>query len=225
MSQRRQIAARAYAALGRNKRRNPAVQHFAKSVDNFSPHSGKTFGKRIGAQQHHGADLGRGQWLAHPNRVRPHQINLHFPYLLARNAHVTEFAYASRNRIRNFVARDQGVHYRASPPNAGASIAIQKHGPSTDRHFAHRFGSKLIAVDVKCFQGICRSAFRNKYDSHSSAPIAARNALMYFSGRGTFFISGSTTMCVVSPSASSVPSSARTSSYSNCTRDSRMYFK
>jgi len=87
---------------------------------------------------------------------------LHFSYLLARNAHITEFAYAGRYRIRNFVARDQGVHYRASPPNAGASIGIQKHGPSVDGHFAHRFWSKLVAVDVKCFQGICKSTFRDE---------------------------------------------------------------
>ena len=34
---------------------DPAVQHFAKCVDHNWPHAGMAFGKRVRAQQHHGA--------------------------------------------------------------------------------------------------------------------------------------------------------------------------
>src|SRR5580693_1350916 len=228
MGQRRQITACTHAALRRDKWRDAPVQHLAKCVDDDSPHARESLGKGIGAQQHHGSDLGCGQRLAHSHGVRAHQIDLHFANLLARNAHVAEFAYTGRNRVRNFVAGDQRVDNGASTVYSRSSIRVEQHWPMLDSDFPHRFQSKIVAVDVKCFQGICRSAFQIiTYSSQMSLfiPIAARNALTYFSGSGTFFISGSTTMCVVSPSASSVPSSARTNSYSNCTRDSRIYFK
>jgi hypothetical protein len=84
---------------------------------------------------------------------------LHFTYLLARNPHIAEFAYAGCDRIRDLVARDQCVHYRARPNHASASIRMQKHRPPLDSDFPHRFRSKVITVNVKCFQGICGSAF------------------------------------------------------------------
>ena len=59
MRQRRKVSAGTNASLRRDVRRGPAIQHLANPVDDNRAHARVTFGKRIGAQKHHGARLGR----------------------------------------------------------------------------------------------------------------------------------------------------------------------
>ena len=84
MRQRRQISARAHAALRGHQRSDAAIQHFAKRVDDGRAHAGVALGQRIGAQQHHGASLRDGKRLAHADRVGAHQVDLQFADLVSR---------------------------------------------------------------------------------------------------------------------------------------------
>src|SRR3984957_20232887 len=223
MSQGSQITAGADAALRRNKRRDAAVEHLAKRVNSLGAHPGETFGKRIRAQQHHGANLSRGQRRPNTHGVRSHQVDLHFANLLTRNTDIAQLSHAGCDRVGNCVACDKRIHHCPGTVHRCACVRIEKHRPPLRSDFPHLVQSQIVAVNMKCLQEIL-AGFQLDY-SHASVSIAARNAVTYLAGRGIFFISPSTTMWVVSPSATKVPSSARISSYSNWIRDSRMYFK
>ena len=106
MSQRSQIAARAYAALRRHNWGNATVQHFAKCVDDDGPHAGMSLCQRIRPQQHHGASLRDRKRFADSDRVRAHQVDLQFANLFAGNAYVAESAHAGGDGIGDFVAGD-----------------------------------------------------------------------------------------------------------------------
>ena len=135
-------------------------------------------------------------------RVRAHQVDLQFANLVADNAHVAELAHAGGDGVGDFVAGDDLIDHGARPVHSLARVRRQEHGTAFGRDFAHRFQREIVAVNVKCVQESFPSCF----------PKAARKAFKYFSGRAAIFISASVTICVVSPSASSVPSSARRNS-------------
>ena len=142
-----------------------------------------------------------------PDRVRAHQVDLQLANLVAGDAHVAEFAHARGDGIGEFVAGDDVVNHGARTIHGLARVGRQAApGVVSVRDFAHRFQSKIVTVDVKCVQEkfpVSLSSIERIF------PCCAECFQILFRQRGTF-ISGSVTMCVVSPSASSAPSSART---------------
>ena len=85
----REISTCAYAALGRNERRDSAVQEFADRVDDRRPHAGVAFRKRVGSQQHHSARLGNRKRLTNSDGMGANEIDLQLANLVGRDAHVT----------------------------------------------------------------------------------------------------------------------------------------
>src|SRR5580658_2215474 len=130
------------------------------------------------------------------------QVDLQFANLVAHNAHVTELSHASGNRVGHFVTRDDFVDHGAGLVHGLARVSRQEHRTPFGCNFTHRFQSKIVTINVKCVQERFPSCF----------PTAARNTVIYLSGSAAIFILSSVTMCVVSPSASSVPSSTRRNS-------------
>ena len=68
-----------------------------------------TLGERIRPQQHHGARFCDGERFAYSDRMRAHQVDLQFANLIAGDAHVAQFAHASRDRVSEFVAGNNFV--------------------------------------------------------------------------------------------------------------------
>ena len=217
MRQRSQIAARAHAALRRHHRSDAAVEHFAERVDDDGPHARVPLGERIRPQQHHGAGFRDGERFAHADRMRAHQVDLQFANLLAGDAHVAQFADAGGDGVGDLVAGDDLIDDRACLVDRFPRVRREQDGAAFGRDFADRFERQIVSVDVECVQWVPRGMFRTfsalrATIRESYFAIAARNAVRYFSGSAATFIFESVTMCVVSPSASNVRPSARTSS-------------
>src|SRR5262252_6747331 len=135
-----------------------------------------------------------------------HQVDLQFADLISGDVHITEFSNAGSDRVRNLVVRYQRVDHRARPIHRSPRIGIEQHGPPFKRNLVHCFYGEVVAIDVKSFQESFQFLISYCF------PAARRNTPAYFSGRELTFISLSITIWVVSASASSVPSEARTSS-------------
>src|SRR5258708_6944396 len=99
--------------------------------------------------------------------------------------------------------------------------ACRASGDSSAARRASILATSTTSSSVRSFP-LMWSAFRKVprempqrlvFDWRNYFPIAARNAVKYFSGKAATFIFESVTMWVVSPSATSALLSARTSSY------------
>ncbi len=159
---------------------------------------------------------GDRQRFAHADRVRADQVDLQFANLVASNAHVAEFSDAGGDGVSDLVAGDNLVDDGACQVHGLPRVGREQDRAArfNGRDFAHGFEREIVSVDVKCVQKdvpALRALPATKTRKHYFA-IAARNAVKYFSGSAATFIFESVTMCVVSPSASSVRLSARTSS-------------
>src|SRR5438105_1863230 len=83
-------------------------------VDDGGAYSGKTFGKRVGAQQHHGADFRLGKRFTHPGAVRANQVDLQFADLWVRDAHVGQLTDPGSNGVGDTIMRHLRVYNGAS---------------------------------------------------------------------------------------------------------------
>ena len=76
MRERREVAGRADGALRWNHRDALRVEHRAERFDGTWAHAAKSFGERVGAQQHHRARFGFAERSADAASVRAHEIDL-----------------------------------------------------------------------------------------------------------------------------------------------------
>ena len=143
--------------------------------------------------------------------VGAHQVDLQLANLVAGNADVGQFAHAGGDGVRHAVFRDQRVHHRAGAIDSLAGIGIKQDGTALDRHFPDRFESQIFSVDVQGFQASFRFPVSGFKGNLISPPLREILSEM-LGGSCAGFIFASRIMCVVSPSASSSPSLARTSS-------------
>ena len=141
-----------------------------------------------------------------------HQVDLQFADLVAGNADVAKFAHPGGDGVRHAVFRDQRIHHRARAIDRLAGIGIEQDGAALDRDFADRFESQIFAVDVEGFQESFWFPVSGFKCGALISPLLPGMPSECSAGSGAGFIFASRIMCVVSPSASSSPSSARSSS-------------
>src|SRR5215470_16538780 len=161
------------------------------------------FGQRVCAQEHHCPSGGHRKGSPDANCVGSHQIDLQRADLVTGDADVTEFSDASGDRVGDFIRCDDLIDDSPGVVHQLARIRSEEHGATFVGDFAYGFQSQIASVNVQCVQEI-------SVDSYF--PAAARKTVRYLPGKAATFIFESVTICVVSPSASNVPLSARASS-------------
>src|SRR6185437_8746298 len=169
MSQWGQIAACAYAALGRNYRMDFAADHLTKQVDDIRPYAGEAFGQRVGAQHHHRACLSLAERFTYAGRMRTNQVELELAVLSRFNVHITEFAYARGDGVRYAVFADELVYHRPSRVNFLARIRRQHDRPVVIHDFTEVVERQVISIQLERIHELCVWRVRAK-------------AFMYFSG-------------------------------------------
>ena len=87
--------------------------------------------------------------------MRAYKVDLQLANLLADVMHIAQFADASRDCVRNFIIGDERVNDGTSTVDGLARVGIEENGPANVglRHFAHRFESEIVSVDVQGLQG------------------------------------------------------------------------
>ncbi len=113
VGERRQIAARAHAALRRNHGRDAAIEKIAEALGYQGTDAGVAFGKHVGADQHHGAHNLARERLADAHAVRADDIALELVELVARDAHIGEQPHAGIDRINGIVAGGEAIDERS----------------------------------------------------------------------------------------------------------------
>src|SRR4029077_1285630 len=99
---------------------------------------------------------------------------------------------------------DYLVDHRARQVHGLASIRREQYRLARYCDLAHILQSEIVSSEMQSVQKSPR-VIRH-------FPVAARNTLRYLSGKAETFISEFVTICVVSPSASTVPVLARVNS-------------
>ena len=85
------------------------------------------------------------------------EVELQFADLVAGNADVTEFAHAGGDGVGNLVVGNKCIDYGPRLIDSGASVRSKEDGAVRDGHFADRFESQIITVDMKGVQGNIQS--------------------------------------------------------------------
>ena len=161
------------------------------------------FSQRVRAQEHHRASRWNGKRVPDSDGVGPHQIDLQLANLITSDSNIAEFSHACGDRVSNFVGRDDFIDDRSGVINRFSCIRRQKHRSALIGDFTYSFERQIVSVNVQCVQ---------EFPIEDYFPAAARKTVKYLTGKAATFIFESVTMCVVSPSASKVPFSARASS-------------
>ena len=201
-----QVSAGSYASLRRHQRSDAAVQHFASRIDHDCRARRSSPWQASWRATASWREFPHGERFAHADRMRTHQVDLQFANLIAGDADIAQFADAGRDGVGDFVARDELVDDCAQPDSRLARIRREQ----TARR--RSTATSRTASSVRSFPLMWR-AFK------SSPDVWVRNGLLRhcfpeclqdtFPAAAETFIFESVTMCVVSPSASSVSVSAR----------------
>src|ERR1019366_8484610 len=146
--------------------------------------------------------------------MRTHQVQLQSSVLGGRNSDIAQFADAGGHRISESICRDNIFNDRTRPVHSRTCIRIEQYRPIFVYHLTQVIQRQGISCDMQSFHSasVCASAAR---------PATVRKTLIYFSGKGDFSIFALTATCVLSPSASSRPSSARSTWYWKVMSDER----
>ncbi len=115
----------------------------------IGPHAGKTFGQRIGSQQHHGPGYVLGQRFADSHRVGADQVQLELANVLAGDAHVGEMTNTGIDRVGDPLVLHQIVDDGAGAFDGSAGFRLQQHRAALIHQLAHVFQSQVVAVDMK----------------------------------------------------------------------------
>jgi hypothetical protein len=92
MGERRQIAARAHTAAGRDNRRDTSIQEIAKTTGDERTDPGETFRKNIRPDQHHGTHFESVHRLANASRMRTNHVSLQRFEIVVRDADIRKQA-------------------------------------------------------------------------------------------------------------------------------------
>ncbi len=183
-----------------------AVQHLAERIDNDAAHSRTAFRQRVRSQQDHCPADRLAEGFADPDGMRTHQVQLQGSVLGGRNPHIAQFADAGRNRIGETVGCNHVLNYGTRPVHGGTCVRIEQNRTIFEDHLTQVIQRQGIPCDMQSFHSasVCASV---------TWPATVRKTLMYFSGKGAFSIFALTATWVLSPSASSRPSSVRSTWY------------
>src|SRR5664279_799528 len=128
-----------------------AIQHLAECVDNHSANSGTALGKRVGAQEHHGADDFVAKWRAHAHRVRPHEVYLEFANVVGRDAHVAQLADTGGDSVGQAIVCHQVFDDGASAIHSHAGFRLEHYGTPVIHDGGDVFQGEIVAVDMEYF--------------------------------------------------------------------------
>ena len=103
MRERRQVAGGADAAVPRDRRMHPPVDHVAKEVDDLGPNTGSACGEGVGTQNEDRAHDVRGKRWPDAGGVAAQEIALERAELVVRNAHGREVAESGVDAINGIV--------------------------------------------------------------------------------------------------------------------------
>ena len=110
-----------------------------------------------------------------PTACERTRLTLQLANLISDDVHIAQLADAGRNCVRNFIVGDESVDDRASAVDGLACVGIEENG-SADvglRHFAHRFESEIVSVDVQGLQG-SSPVLSSQFSIFGRSPSAAR---------------------------------------------------
>ena len=110
MGQRRQIAARAHAALLGDLGVQLGVEHAYQEIHDVRPAAGMAFGKHVGTQDHHRAHFPHRKWRPDASRVASHQIDLELCEPVVGDRDVGQLAEPGGHSVHDVPTLDNGVH-------------------------------------------------------------------------------------------------------------------
>ncbi len=126
--QRRQIAARAHAALLGNGRPKPGVEHAEQQLSKFRSRARIALGNHVGAEQHHRPDLALREQFADSRGMAAHQIHLQLGEAIRRNGDVRQFAESCRHPVRNGAIAHQIFDNAPRHSSTLAGVRSHRHG-------------------------------------------------------------------------------------------------
>src|ERR1700675_4292575 len=106
--------------------------------------------------------------------MRADQVDLQFTNLVARNAHVAQFAYSGGNGIGDFVARDNVIDAGGRPVDCLPRVGRKQRRTALSRHLTNCLEREIISVDVECVQEVpCEMFLATSPISHNKASVAS----------------------------------------------------
>jgi hypothetical protein len=161
MGQGRQIAARTDRSFLWHHGMHPAIEHFAKHLDDLHPNPAEAEREHICAQQHHRAHFGLGKRIANAAGVTPNEIELQFTDLIVWNPDIRKFAKACAHAVNDGVARDNIFDDFSRSEHARARFGSEFDLFATERDRGNLLKRKWLAV--KLHRGmIARNAHSRK---------------------------------------------------------------
>ncbi len=147
MRQRREVSARAHAALLRNRRKESRVQHAGEQVREVDARARKALGDDVRAQQHHRADFALREQVADTGRVASHEVHLELGEPVRWDRDLRELAEAGRHAVRDGTARHEAIDDGARRRRPLACARRDRHARAIARDRRHLFDRERIAVD------------------------------------------------------------------------------
>ena len=112
-----------------------AIEQSYEQLDQLVTDAAQAFGKDIGAQQQHGANLGLFQWFAQAAGMAAHQVALQLLEVFAAYTHIGQLAEAGVDSISGFIAGNNAIDH-----GLGRGYSLTG---SRRNGYAHRSGSYL----------------------------------------------------------------------------------
>ena len=136
MCERRQVAGCADAAMPRDRRMDPAVDHVAEEIDDLGPDPGPAGGKGVGAEYEDRADDVFSERRPDADGMAPQEIALQRAELVVRNAHGREVAEARVDAVDRVVRLGDLCDDLRRLLDLALGGPVQPHGHVTprDRH-------------------------------------------------------------------------------------------
>ena len=147
MRQRRQVARRSHAALGRHARMHAGVEHRDEELRQAGPHAARAPHEHVGTQQHHCAHRLSGQRLAHAGGMAANQVELELADPLGGNADVGELAEPGRDAVHRRASRQGRFDHLATPPDLAQRARGDRHRRLVARHRYDVRNRQRAAVD------------------------------------------------------------------------------
>jgi hypothetical protein len=147
MRQRREIAARSYASLLRNRRAQSSVEHRQQQLGEIGTRTGVSFGDDVRAKKHHCAHFALGEQIPNACRMASNEIDLELGETIRRYRDLGQFSESRRDAVRDLLPAHDVVNNPSRHCDALSSMWCEGNDGSVAGDGSNLLECERISVD------------------------------------------------------------------------------